>query len=61
MDGLMAHVFEIQVKSQGRIVIPSYVRMAANIKPGDWIIVQVEGRKNGVLPDQFSTEKKREP
>lgn len=59
----MGHVFEIQVKSQGRIVIPNYVRMAANIKPGDWIIVQVEGRKKyrSDLPDQFSMEKKKEP
>lgn len=37
----MAHTFEIKVKGQGRIVIPSYVRMAADIKPGDWVEVQV--------------------
>jgi AbrB family looped-hinge helix DNA binding protein len=38
----MSHVFEIKVKSQGRIVIPSYVRLAANIKPGDWVVVQLD-------------------
>lgn len=40
----MTHVFEVQVGSQGRIVIPSYVRLAADIKLGDWIVVQVGGR-----------------
>ena len=38
----MTHVFEIQVKSQGRIVIPSFVRSAANIKPGDWVVIQLD-------------------
>lgn len=38
----MSQVFEIKVKSQGRIVIPSYVRIAANIRPGDWVVVQID-------------------
>jgi len=38
----MAHVFEVKVKSQGRIVIPNFVRMAANIKPGDWVVIQLD-------------------
>ena len=38
----MAHIFEIQVKSQGRIVIPMFVRVAAGIRPGDWVVVQVD-------------------
>ena len=38
----MTQVFEIQVKSQGRIVIPSFVRLAADIRPGDWVLVQLD-------------------
>jgi len=38
----MTQVFEIKVKSQGRIVIPGFVRMAANIKPGDWVVIQLD-------------------
>ena len=38
----MTYVFEVQVKSQGRIVIPSFVRRAAGIKPGDWVVIQLD-------------------
>jgi len=46
----MTHVFEVQVKSQGRIVIPRFVRRAANIKRGDWVVIQltkIEKKKGG--------------
>jgi hypothetical protein len=38
----MGHVFEIQVKSRGRIQIPNYVRLAMNLKPGDWVRLKLE-------------------
>jgi len=41
----MAHVFEVQVKSQGRIVIPNYVRLAMGIRPGDWVVIQISKRE----------------
>jgi len=38
----LSHVFEIQIKTQGRVVIPKYVREAAQVKDGDWIVIQLD-------------------
>jgi len=38
----MTKVFKVQVKSRGRILIPNDVRLAAKIRPGDWVICQID-------------------